>query len=64
MQVASLKNDYHQNMNLAIFLNEFENLHCMKNIIFVKTLNVNITFSLFPATDGNTFYVKQKLTVH
>ena len=45
MQVASLKNNYYQNMNLTIFLNEFENLHCMKNIIFVKTLNVNITFS-------------------
>ena len=45
MQVASLKNNYYQNMNLTIFLNEFENLHCMKKIIFVKTLNENITFS-------------------
>ena len=34
----------------------------MKNDIFVKALNVNITFSLFFAIDGNfIFSVKRKL---
>ena len=35
--------------------------HCMKNNIFVKTLNVNIIFFLFSAIDGNIIFpVKRK----
>ena len=37
-------------------------IHCMKNNIFVKTLNVNISFSGFSGIDGNIiFSVKREL---
>ena len=43
-------------------VNKTDGSHCMRNNIFVKTLNVNIIFFWFSAIDGNIiFSVKRKL---
>ena len=61
-QIWTKIQNYHIKLKFGGWLNS-NMQHCMKNNIFVKTLNVNIIFSRFSAFDGNIiFSVKRKLT--